>query len=108
MTPAPDASDGAAADAIPLAPADGGPLGAPYDAMLADYRAARALPPVADAGRHWSGFRSDFDRLIRTVALWPRFRRFGVSYGFDDTQHAGAERLRPELRPADTACAADG
>ena len=79
MTPAPDASDGAAADAIPLAPADGGPRGAPYDAMLADYRAARALPPVAAAGRYWGGFRSAFAQLLPTLALWARFLRSVVS-----------------------------
>jgi putative sugar O-methyltransferase len=87
-------------DPIPLADLHAEPGDPVLRAMLADYLAARDVPPPCDVGGHWGYFRRDFDRLIRTAAAWPRFRRLGISYGFDDSLKAGDGSEVPEAKPS--------
>jgi SAM-dependent methyltransferase len=68
--------------------------------ILADYLAAHRLPMKHNVGKHWNCFRDDFDRLIRTPEIWPRFRRMAVSFGFDDTLQYSESRNRPDLKPS--------
>ncbi|WP_193180843.1 putative sugar O-methyltransferase [Nisaea sediminum] len=68
--------------------------------MLKDFEAAKQIGERSARGAHWDIFRPDFDRLIRTEALWPRFRQMGVSYRFDDSFHTGNGRGKREMLPS--------
>jgi putative sugar O-methyltransferase len=68
--------------------------------ILANYLAARRSPMPHNVGKHWNFFRDDFDRLIRTPEIWPRFRRMAITYGFDDSTKYSMGRNRPDARPA--------
>jgi putative sugar O-methyltransferase len=68
--------------------------------ILANYLAARRSPTPHNVGKHWNWFRDDFDRLIRTPEIWPRFRRMAVSFGFDDSLWYKESRPRPDQNPA--------
>jgi putative sugar O-methyltransferase len=67
--------------------------------ILADYLSARRTLPY-NVGEHWNWFRDDFERLIRTPEIWPRFRRMAVSYGFDDSLWYSESPARPDQNPA--------
>jgi putative sugar O-methyltransferase len=68
--------------------------------ILMDYLAARRSPMPHNVGEHWNVFRGDFDQLIRTPEIWPRFRRMAISYGFDDSLKYSEGRYRPDLKPS--------
>ena len=68
--------------------------------ILMDYLAARRSPMPHNVGEHWNVFRGDFDQLIRTPEIWPRFRRMAISYGFDDSLKYSESRYRPDLKPS--------
>ena len=65
--------------------------------ILMDYLAARRSPMPHNVGEHWNVFRGDFDQLIRTPEIWPRFRRMAISYGFDDSLKYSEGRNRLDL-----------
>lgn len=85
---------------IPIAPTSHLPEPPVLREMLKDFEAARQIGERSARGSHWDIFRPDFDRLIRTEALWPRFRQMGVSYRFDDSFHTGNGRGKRDMLPS--------
>lgn len=85
---------------IPIAPATHLPERPVLREMLKDFEAAKQVGERSARGAHWDIFRPDFDRLIRTEALWPRFRQMGVSYRFDDSFHTGNGRGKRDMLPS--------
>lgn len=52
--------------------------------LLAAYRTATRSGLTFGKSEHWDRFRDDFERVIATASIWPRFRQFGLTHGLDD------------------------
>lgn len=59
-------------------------LSPPTRTMLDAFRAAHRNGSDVGKSPHWDRFRSDFERIIATEALWPHFRAYGLCHGLDD------------------------
>lgn len=87
---------------IEFAPASHEPEDRVLRKILSDFLKAKQLGAKHSLGKHWSFFREDFDRIIRTEAIWPRFREFAISYRFDDSCHYGSGRKDLNMLPSFT------